>query len=89
VGEEEANNLSTKAAHAKLGMSIGGCSETLSHPMKSMAVRTFNIHSSQSMNRPIRTKRLACRREQYQQEQQEEDWEKPKPSSKGQQHQEQ
>ena len=55
--------LSTEAAHAKSGMSIGGCTQTFGHPMVSMAVRTLHIHSSQIMDRPIWTERTTGRRE--------------------------
>jgi hypothetical protein len=53
--------LSTEAAHAEPGIGSRGCSQMFSLPMKCMAVGTFNIHSSQIMNRPIRTKRTAGR----------------------------
>jgi hypothetical protein len=56
-------DLSTQATHAKSGISLRGCCQTFSHPVQSMAIRTLNIHFSQIMNRPIRTKRPACRRQ--------------------------
>ena len=57
------NYFSTEATHAKPGISVGGCCQMLSHPMKGMAVRTLNIHPSQIMDWPKRTKRLVCRRQ--------------------------
>jgi hypothetical protein len=54
------DNLSTEAAHAKFGVPIGGCCQMFSHPVQSMAFRTLNIHPSQIMDWPIRTKWPSC-----------------------------
>ena len=61
--ERRQDYLSTEAAHAKSGMSIGGYTQTFGHPMESMAVGTLHIHSSQIMDRPIWTERTTGRRE--------------------------
>ena len=55
--------LSTEAAHAEPGVGQRGYGQMFSHPMKCMAVGTLNIHPSQIMDRPIRTKRTTGRRQ--------------------------
>jgi hypothetical protein len=53
-------DFALKAAHAKLDIVNCRRSEGFSFPMKGMAKRTFNVHSSKGMNLPSRIKGTAC-----------------------------
>ena len=53
-------DLALIAAHAKLGIDVGGGREGLNPPMKGMARRALDVHLAKAMNLPSRVKRSTC-----------------------------
>jgi hypothetical protein len=50
------------AAHAKLGVKVGGVRKSFNSPVQSMARGTLNIHLPKAVDHPVRIKRLARNR---------------------------